>query len=292
LFYPGDEGDWVDVVFERAAIEQDSFGFEPGETSPSAKVTGSDKTMPADDPYKRLPKADSSGTIDLASVLGERVVTSTRAASGDDYFVIDDYRVTYRVEWSELKKLDSFALSLPHQGTLTSCNRKLIKATHSVLGDVLEELALQDDVHVTLGSNEKIELWFESEMLPDGLERSYVFESVGRYYGPAKRGPVAASDVGTKVPLSAALHPAAPNPGPGSTTISFSVPYTCQVEVCVFGLRGQLVRRLVDEEYAPGKYSITWDGKNERGSEVGSGVYFYRATMNGFSDTKRVVLLK
>ena len=49
---------------------------------------------------------------------------------------------------------------------------------------------------------------------------------------------------------------------------------------------------LVDADRAPGTYRVTWDGRDDGGSQVASGVYFYRITWNGMSETRRMVLLK
>ncbi|MFQ6094444.1 MAG: hypothetical protein ACE5OR_17520 [bacterium] len=49
---------------------------------------------------------------------------------------------------------------------------------------------------------------------------------------------------------------------------------------------------MVDEPKEPGYYTVTWDGRNERGEEVSSGIYFYRLTAGQFADTKRMVLLR
>jgi flagellar hook assembly protein FlgD len=55
-----------------------------------------------------------------------------------------------------------------------------------------------------------------------------------------------------------------------------------------------LLRTLVDEEQAPraGGFSVRWDGTNDAGREVTSGVYFCRLTLNGSSQTKKLVVVK
>jgi len=52
------------------------------------------------------------------------------------------------------------------------------------------------------------------------------------------------------------------------------------------------VKTLVDEEKEPGSYTVTWDGTDDRGVAVASGVYFFRLTAGHFSSTKRMVLMK
>jgi flagellar hook assembly protein FlgD len=52
------------------------------------------------------------------------------------------------------------------------------------------------------------------------------------------------------------------------------------------------VRTLVNEDKAAGSYSLTWNGRDDHNSTVSSGVYFYRITAGGFSDVRKMTLLK
>lgn len=92
------------------------------------------------------------------------------------------------------------------------------------------------------------------------------------------------------------LEPNFPNPFNPITNIRYHIPRAARVKISVYNLLGEEVRRLVDETVSEGVYEITWDGKNERGSIVGSGTYFlYLSATSGqqqFSDTKKIVLMK
>ena len=65
-----------------------------------------------------------------------------------------------------------------------------------------------------------------------------------------------------------------PNPFTNFTTIEYDVPSDQNVVIRIFNIRGQIVKTLVDEDKSPGYYSIVWDGTNDSGDEVSSGVYF------------------
>lgn len=65
-----------------------------------------------------------------------------------------------------------------------------------------------------------------------------------------------------------------PNPFTSFTTIEYDVPTTQNVVLRIFNIRGQIVKTLVDEDKSPGYYSVVWDGTNDSGDEVSSGVYF------------------
>jgi flagellar hook assembly protein FlgD len=62
--------------------------------------------------------------------------------------------------------------------------------------------------------------------------------------------------------------------------------------VKVYNVAGHLVRTLANENRAAGTCTLVWDGRNDGGSQVASGVYFYKLVTNNFSQTKKMVLLK
>jgi hypothetical protein len=84
-----------------------------------------------------------------------------------------------------------------------------------------------------------------------------------------------------------------PNPFNPTTTINFTLKKRSKVTLKVFNVAGQAVKTLVSELKAPGlMHSATWDGTDNRGTAVASGVYFYKLSAGDFSQTKKMVLLK
>lgn len=83
-----------------------------------------------------------------------------------------------------------------------------------------------------------------------------------------------------------------PNPFNPSTTIKYSVARSGPVEIKIFNVRGQKVKTLINENKLPGAYRVSWDGRNEAGTQVASGVYFYRLRIGTFHSVKKLVLLK
>jgi hypothetical protein len=83
-----------------------------------------------------------------------------------------------------------------------------------------------------------------------------------------------------------------PNPFNPSTEIRFSLPHRCAVRLNVFDAAGRLVRVLHNGILGPGGHSIVWDGTNNAGRAVGSGVYFYRLCAGKEAISKKMVLLK
>jgi len=65
-----------------------------------------------------------------------------------------------------------------------------------------------------------------------------------------------------------------------------------KVRLDVFNLRGQLVKTLVDRAMEAGDYRVQWEGTDNSGKHVSSGVYFYRLTTPNFNATRKMVILK
>jgi len=100
------------------------------------------------------------------------------------------------------------------------------------------------------------------------------------------------SPVDLALPSSFTLSQNYPNPFNTTTVISYCLRKNAHVRVVVYNLRGQKVKTLVDEQKPAGEYQTTWEGRNDSGEEVASGVYFYRMNAGDFSQTKKMVLLR
>ncbi|MCP4550244.1 MAG: hypothetical protein GY835_27600 [bacterium] len=83
-----------------------------------------------------------------------------------------------------------------------------------------------------------------------------------------------------------------PNPFNPTTSISFSLPQAQSVKLFVFGVDGRLVRTLVNGSVAAGHHSVVWDGRDETGEQVSSGVYFYRIDAGPLQKTSKMLMLK
>jgi hypothetical protein len=83
-----------------------------------------------------------------------------------------------------------------------------------------------------------------------------------------------------------------PNPFNPSTTFSYALSEPAQVSLKIYNSLGQLVKTVVEEFQAEGYYSATWDGKNETGATVSSGIYLYRMTAGKLNETRRMLLIK
>ncbi len=83
-----------------------------------------------------------------------------------------------------------------------------------------------------------------------------------------------------------------PNPFNAATLIQYTLPRASQVRIQIYNLLGRKVRLLVDEEQESGFKEARWDGKDDGGVEVGSGIYFCRIITGDFVDCMKMTLLK
>ncbi|MCK4957674.1 MAG: T9SS type A sorting domain-containing protein, partial [Candidatus Cloacimonetes bacterium] len=83
-----------------------------------------------------------------------------------------------------------------------------------------------------------------------------------------------------------------PNPFNPTTTISFNLAEGGNVELGIYNVKGQKVSTIVNEHKSAGSHSIVWNGTDDRGTGLTSGVYFYRIKSGKFTSTKKMILLK
>jgi len=99
------------------------------------------------------------------------------------------------------------------------------------------------------------------------------------------------------LPNSFALQQNYPNPFNPSTAIKFSVPENSKITLTVYNLLGQIIKVLANEVVNPGNYSFIWNGTDNSGLNVSSGIYFYELKAHGnngnnFSKIMKMVYLK
>ncbi|MDP8220207.1 MAG: C25 family cysteine peptidase [Candidatus Stygibacter frigidus] len=83
-----------------------------------------------------------------------------------------------------------------------------------------------------------------------------------------------------------------PNPFNPSTTIKYDLAEDAQTKLDIFNVKGQHVASLVNEYQAAGNYKVQWQGVSDKGAPVPSGIYFYKLTAEGFTDTRKMIMLK
>ena len=77
-----------------------------------------------------------------------------------------------------------------------------------------------------------------------------------------------------------------------TTTIQFQIPEASFVTMQIYNITGALVKTMVSENLSTGFYNFVWDGKNNSGQIVSSGIYIYRIQTGDFTDIKRMTFIK
>ena len=83
-----------------------------------------------------------------------------------------------------------------------------------------------------------------------------------------------------------------PNPFNPVTTIRYDIPENTHVKMVIYDILGRQVRTLVNRDHDPGYYKILWDGRNEMGKEMASGVYFYQIHAGSFHKNAKMIVVK
>jgi len=101
-----------------------------------------------------------------------------------------------------------------------------------------------------------------------------------------------ASSVPTATPTISGLYTNYPNPFNPSTSLSFGIGKAGPVSLRIYGLDGRLVRTIVSQSMTPGTYVEAWNGQNEQGATVASGIYYVRLVAVDHSESRSITLLK
>ncbi|MFH1068655.1 MAG: FlgD immunoglobulin-like domain containing protein [Candidatus Glassbacteria bacterium] len=153
------------------------------------------------------------------------------------------------------------------------------------------------DVPAQGGTPYNLDLAFKGVRLVDGSGSSIGIKTVAGIASLDYRVPLGgeAVDQGASLPKAFALAQNHPNPFNPSTTINYQIPDdvgSINISLNVYDIRGRLVRTLAEGLKGAGSYSTFWDGTDNSGRQVGSGVYFYRFSSSKFNATRKMILLK
>jgi len=137
--------------------------------------------------------------------------------------------------------------------------------------------------------------------LIDATRRSYIDATVQPGVGyrytlvalSVEGGRVLSTPVEVMLPLpTARLYQNHPNPFNPTTTIRYTVPTRSLVELRIYSVAGRLVRTLVSSEVPAGNREVSWDGTNDAGNKVASGIYMYRLRTGKFSQSRKMTLIE
>jgi hypothetical protein len=133
--------------------------------------------------------------------------------------------------------------------------------------------------------------FFSDNIVP--IVRNRILDNILVWMGvPTKRDWLPDGITGDEVPRAWRLEQNFPNPFNPTTTIAYDVRDKGVVTLRIYDVAGRLVRTLVSGMKEPGSYTATWNGRNDRGTRVASGIYFYGMKAKEFRMTRKMVLLR
>jgi hypothetical protein len=197
-----------------------------------------------------------------------------------------DGQIVIRKSWDANYCVDKVSILLPYNEAFPQTKLNLVAATHSQHGDILNQVTLPDDDMATLIPGESIELQFadpDDQPVRPGYVRDFIFSANGFY--TSYKGNV-------EVPEAYRLLQNYPNPFNPSTTIYYNLITTTNVDLAVYNTLGQKVKTLVNAMQQAGDQSVVWDGTDDSGIPVASGIYLYKLTTPDYTASRKMILMK
>ncbi len=146
-------------------------------------------------------------------------------------------------------------------------------------------------------------LWDSGSMSP-GDSFAFVFDTLGifPYYctfhwetgmtGVIVVNPTGAEEIKSKIPVNFNIRQNHPNPFNVYTVIEYELNIGAMTELVIYNASGQSVMTLVKQHREPGKYSVRWDGLNNKGQRVSNGVYFYEFKVGDGVMYKKMMIMR
>ncbi len=227
------------------------------------------------------------------------LITVSKQRSGNDLFIVlSDKNPTLPVE------LSSFMVALNSNGnpvvtwetqTETGVNGFYIyRGVNKNLG---EAILISSLVPATNSSLEHSYSFVDTELTEEGTYYYWLnvsdLNGQQSYHGPAELNFTFSEEEDTpEVVYTTALRSIYPNPFNPNANIGFELAESSEVAISVYNARGQLVRSFAPFTHGAGYGSIVWDGKDEGGSSVSSGIYLFRMTVGAKSFSAKALMLK
>jgi len=122
--------------------------------------------------------------------------------------------------------------------------------------------------------------------------QDYANDNTGNYTVKVHQTGAAVTGVGDAPPAELALHPAVPSPFSQSTRVDYDLPGPDRVSIGVYDVTGARIRTLADGARSAGRFAATWDGRDDAGRRVASGVYYLRMQTRSGVKNQKVVLVR
>jgi len=163
-------------------------------------------------------------------------------------------------------------------------------------------ISYEDEIELTLGMGEDSTLKFKKWNVPPCWDTTmyavtvYAFLATDMDTADNRKAKVFMSvgieEESSKIPSTFALLQNDPNPLISVTQIAYQLPTRCKVNLVIYDATGRLVRTLVDKVEDAGHKLAVWNGKDDKGKDVASGIYFYRLKASNYVAQKKMILIR
>ncbi len=293
LYYAGDT---VYLNFIEGATVRDTIKVDPGDSIPYMSSVWINLSQGGYVPYYGHP--DESGVYQITAAVG----TYTLTASANGYYSVPTYRqLTLAADTTGNL---GFTLNRAHcriSGQLQGVPLPLSGHIYVVVASTTIALAATVDTMTgTFGVDVFDANWTLTPPSIDGYSLPDTMQfAIGEIPDTSRTANFSYSPVldvdgdGPEgLPGDFRLNQNRPNPFNPTTLIEYDVPRSAPVTVAVYNLLGQHVKTLVDEVKGAGTHTVEWNGTDGSGHAVASGIYLYRLNADGFTQTKKMLLMK
>jgi hypothetical protein len=173
---------------------------------------------------------------------------------------------------------------------------------HLVDGEIILEYPLRwinlnmSSGTLAQGQSQEIIIHFNTDDVPQEVHSCNIVITSDSWDGktiPITLTPIVNDNDPGYIPAATALQQNYPNPFNPETVIPYSISETAnRVTLKIYNMKGQLINTLKDAPAAIGNYKLTWNGTDESGSSVSSGIYFYKLAVDGNTLTRKMILIK
>lgn len=141
-------------------------------------------------------------------------------------------------------------------------------------------------------SSQRHEYEYVDRDVTNGIKYWYKLEDVDYSGNTELHGTLSATPMKRAAPKEFRLYPNYPNPFNPVTTISYDLPEDGFVELSIYNMRGEKVTTLTKSNQEAGSYRLNWDGTDQNGEMVASGIYFLRIVRGSYSNTSKMVFIR
>ncbi len=283
----------------------DQYGLERFKVAVSTTGTDpADFTVISSGDYVEAPTDWTQYTYDLSSYAGQNIYVAIQCVSNDAFiFLVDDVTVgpsTNKTNIAYNPETHTSSAS-PEKAVVTHPNT--VSVTPHPSSTALQGFniyrgtdASSMSLHMTMGSDMYSVL--DTTDMVAGTTYYYAIAAVYNVGEAPMSDTVSATytavnvEDGLGVPQVFALDQNYPNPFNPTTTIQYQLPKAATVHIAIYNMLGQQVRTLVNKDQTAGYYKAIWDGKNDAGLQVSTGMYFYRIKAGEFTKTHKMLMLK